>query len=133
MVFQCLEFCESVFSSDWRLRGASDTRTGGDDGVLGDDDDTVANCVLVGLGAVGFAVRGDVSAVTDAGVFVYDGVADVAVSADAHAWEAGGRIFFEEVRAHNDGVLDDGSFADAGAYADDGVEDAVAGDDAAFG
>ena len=59
------------------------TVPGRDDGVLGHDDDAVADAVVLGVGVLDAGVVEQLAAVADARVEVDDGVADVAVRADA--------------------------------------------------
>lgn len=76
---------------------------------------------------------------TDAGVFIDDGVADNAVFADADIGDVAlgvedfGVFGFEGVCAHNDDVVKEGAWLDDGADADDGAGDFGFVDNAAVG
>src|SRR5512135_3516174 len=117
---------------------ALDDRPVRDDGALGHDDDAVDDAVALGrLGREPPRVD-EPDAVADAGVLVDDGLADLAIAADADVGDAPlpvagyGLAGFIVIGAHDDRPLEPGVLADPRADADDGLADAGAVDDAAF-
>src|ERR671926_1347964 len=72
-------------AATWSTRSgtASDHRSRRDHGILGHDDDAVADRVILVVGILHTLGVDQLAAVADAGVEVDDGVADVAVVADA--------------------------------------------------
>ena len=108
-----------------------------DHGVLGDDDDAVADEVALVVEVFRLAGGGDDHVVPDAGVLVDDGVLDFAMGADAHAGLAlalralHGFLGLVIVAAENDDAVQFRAVADDGAQADNGVADPGAVDDAA--
>src|ERR1039458_3950704 len=110
-----------------------------DDGALGNDDDAVADVIKFVVHILRFAGGRNGHVVPDARVFVYDGVGDLAVGADAHAGLAFVLVPFHrflrfvKVAAEDDDAVQLRAGFDDGAQADDGVGDARAVDDAAIG
>ena len=121
-------------------RGRSDHRAVGDDRVLRDDDDLVANVVrtirrIVMLDA--FAID-QLNILSDAYVLIDDRISDdaVLVNTDVRdlAFEVVSNVLdrFKDIGAHHDRILDHDAFVDARPQADDRILDRNAAQDAAF-
>src|SRR5512138_2699277 len=101
-----------------------DHRAIGDDAVLGDDDDAVADEVAVAVIVLMARFVEDLHAGADARVLINDGTAYVAVRADAHSRVAAIDVGLHllnrliEVRAHHQHAFEPRAVLDAAAYAD---------------
>src|SRR5262245_46771354 len=108
-------------AATWQiLRGisvSSDDRPRRDDGVLVNDDDAVADRVLIAVGVLHVVGVDQPAVIADAGVEVDDRVAQVAVAADAEGELAAVR---QRLRLPVVGPHDDRAF-DLGAGAHDGA------------
>src|SRR5437588_1130093 len=109
----------------------------GDDAVFGDDDDPIADVIVDMVHVFGFAGGRDSDVVSDAGIFVNDGVLNAAIGTDADAGPTSFFVFdnrvigFVVVAAQEDRAIQNRAGADDAAKAHDGVFDDGVIDDAA--
>jgi len=119
--------------------GFSNHRSVRDDGVFGDDDDAVADVAEFVVELFGFAGGRNRHVVSNARVFINDGVLDFAIGANADARFAfafvpvHGFLRFVIVAAQTDDAVQFRARANDRAQADDAVLDARVVDDATVG